>query len=31
MKSNIEKNENYIFAINKKLEDYETSIEFNSS
>ena len=31
MKSNIEKNENDIIAINEKLEDYETSIEFNSS
>ena len=31
MKSNIKKNENDIIAINEKLEDYETSIEFNSS
>ena len=31
MKSNIEKNENDIIAINEKLEDYENAIEFNSS
>ena len=31
MKVNIEKNETDIVAINEKLEEYETSIEFNSS